>query len=102
MPPQSFEPWGRITQIHPTHRLKSRGGSLMFQTETLGGHPRVEEGHHHAPQGHPQEAVEVAEAGEGGGGGGAPPPPPPDPPPPSKLKIFKGPPPPYLQETGRR
>ena len=71
MPPQSFEPWGRITQIHPTHHPKSRGGSLTFQTEIPGTHPRVGEDHHHAPQDHPQvvevvevEAVEVVEAVE--------------------------------------
>ena len=63
MPLQSSTPWDRITRIHPTHRLKSRGGSLTFQTEILKGHLRVEEGHHHAPQGHLQEeeVVEVVE-----------------------------------------
>ena len=71
MPPQSFALWGRITPIHPTHHPKSRGGSLTFQKGTLGDHPRVEGGHHRAPQDHPQEeveegeeAVEVVEAGE--------------------------------------
>ena len=74
MPPQSFALWGRITQIHPTHRPKYRGGSLTSQIGTLGDHPQVEEGHHRAPQDHPQveveegvEAVgevEVVEAGE--------------------------------------
>ena len=71
MPQPSFAPWDRITRTHPTHRLKSQGGSLTSQTEILGGCPREEGGHHHAPRDHPQAvevevAVEVAVAEEAG------------------------------------
>ena len=59
-------PWVRTTQIHPTHHLRSRGGSLTFQIETLGDHPQEEEEEdpRHTPQDHPQEEAEVVEAVE--------------------------------------
>ena len=46
------------------HHPKYRDGSLTFQTEILGGRPRVEEDRRHAPQGHPQEVVGVVEVVE--------------------------------------
>ena len=71
MPPPFFAPWGRTTQTHQTHHLKSRGGSSTYQIEILRDHPQGKGDHHHAPQDHPQEvevgvaeAVAEAEAGE--------------------------------------
>ena len=53
-------------QTHPMHHLKSRGGSLTFQTGTLEDHPQEGGDHHREPQDHPweEEGVEAAEAVE--------------------------------------
>ena len=63
MLPQSFALWDRITQTHPTHLLKSQGGSLTSPTEILGDHLQEEGGHRHAPQDHLQEEEEVEAEG---------------------------------------
>jgi hypothetical protein len=52
-------------RIHPTHHLKSRGGSLTSQKETPEDHlQEEEEDPRHARQDHPPEAVEAVEVVE--------------------------------------
>ena len=50
-------------RTHPTHHLKSRGGSLTSRKGTPEDHLREEEEEdpHHAHQDHPQEEEEVVE-----------------------------------------